>query len=641
MSSSETFDTEIVDISEFFSSKESSSGREDESENKSTFNAVDSPIKELKAIILSLDWEITDEIADNFISEVDRLQDVWKADKSVISFLQILRALGKYLRTHKADAHPESIKLLYSVYNNFEKIVLTNEITEDQEKFILKEELEKFHQLKEKIALAATAASEGKANESLLSALKTILLEIDWKITDQTMQKFDLEINKLEQIWSSDKNFLTPLQMMRAIGKYINKNKLDSHPDSIKLLSTVFNHFEKMALSEEMSPEEQQELIQDDLEKFSQLKANILSVKEAPSPEHIIETESYGPAAIKTKIDLPAKAHEYGDSFADEDLGYVEPISFDTDENVQPPAFASGFSDAPGSAEEEVGNRLDALFADDKDLDEGELKPLEPSSDSKEVDGRLDYLFAENDQGLPSGPAATLSGGMDGVVPLASAEEDVDLDLRSDSLTPSIPPGQISSDLTYDQEIETVTPMPVEPLPVEPLPEGLLQDSTNVPGWGEAKRDSGIFPDVEVPERTGEEKKLQVNRIAPLLEIIGSAKDLAQLDISTLTREISTLEESLQNPSQQILLQIVQSISIYIERVRIHSHPESLKIMMAAGQKLAEIETSEQEQPSDFFNTIQPILSQYIEFQNSILFPAVSAFTAREEEIKKILGLTL
>ena len=136
MSSSETFDTGIVDISEFFSGGDSSFN-EEESEKKSTINEVDSPIKELKAIILSLDWEISDEIADSFITEVDRLSDVWQSDKSVVSFLSILRALGKYLRTHKADAHPDSIKLLYSVYNNFEKIVLTNEIPEEQEKNIL------------------------------------------------------------------------------------------------------------------------------------------------------------------------------------------------------------------------------------------------------------------------------------------------------------------------------------------------------------------------------------------------------------------------------------------------------------------------------------------------------------------------
>jgi len=85
---------------------------------------------------------------------------------------------------------------LYSVYNNFEKIVLTDEIPEAEEQQILKEKLKQFNELKEKIALAATAASEGKANEHLLSALKTILLEIDWQITNSTMQKFNIDKSK-------------------------------------------------------------------------------------------------------------------------------------------------------------------------------------------------------------------------------------------------------------------------------------------------------------------------------------------------------------------------------------------------------------------------------------------------------------
>ena len=109
MSSDYDFDTEIVDISEFFSHGDAGSAAaqtEDTTEQKSTFGEVDSPIKELKSIILSLDWEITDEIADDFVAEIDKLSEIWKADTTVTSFLQILRALGKYLRTHKGTTPP-------------------------------------------------------------------------------------------------------------------------------------------------------------------------------------------------------------------------------------------------------------------------------------------------------------------------------------------------------------------------------------------------------------------------------------------------------------------------------------------------------------------------------------------------------
>ncbi len=683
MSSNETFDTGIVDISEFFSGGDSSFN-EEESENKSTFNEVDSPIKELKAIILSLDWEITDDIADSFITEIDRLSDVWQSDKSVVSFLSILRALGKYLRTHKADAHPDSIKILYSVYNNFEKIVLTNEITEEQEKGILKEELEKFHKLKEKIALAAVAESEGKANESLLSALKTILLEIDWQITDQTMQKFDIEISKLEQIWITDKNFLTLLQMMRAIGTYINKNKLDSHPDSIKLLSTVFQHFEQMALSEDINPEEQHKLIQGDLEKFTQLKKQIIAVKPASPAETFVDTEDKEAPASQVEASLPAFIHEEEGSPDNEDFGYVEPISFDSDETAQPPAAdISDMSHLQDGSEAEVQNRLNDLFADNNDFDVVEPIPQEHPLDSGEVDGRLDDLFAEDDQGValdsfesPSSfdtneivplsdtEAEDFTFSQEGVTPLPALDDTddtivldeevvpladesfADSDFHSDDSPAPLPPGQISSDIYPDQGMESVTPLGVEPLPVEPLPvEPVPQDEVSSITEDSPTLDFGVAAEPGIslneisPEQQKEEDDFQPNLTANLLEVVRSAENLEQLNIAALTDEIKCVQDSLQSPAQKISLQIIQSITLYIEKAGSIAHPDCLKVLLNSCEKLAKSGIGDLDQGGNILNNIQETLNQYIEFQNCIIYPAVTEFAAKEKEIKKILGL--
>jgi hypothetical protein len=580
LGSNETFDTDIVDISEFFSSG-SSGFRDDEPDKKSTFNEIDSPIKELKAIILSLDWEITDEIADGFIAEVDRLSDVWKSDKSVLAFLHILRALGKYLRTHKADAHPDSIKLLYSVYNNFEKIVLTNEISEDQEKQILNEELKKFHKLKEKIALAAAAMSEGKANESLLSALKTILLEIDWQITDQSMQKFDIEINKLERIWSTDKNFLTLLQMMRAIGSYINKNKLDSHPDSIKLLSTVFQHFEKMALSEDLSLEEQQELVAADLEKFTQLKKQIISLKSAPSAEKIVEEEYVVEAPVQQPpLDLPAQVYEEGETLGEEDFGFVEPIRFDTDEATIPPAGISEVQGLPEGGGEEVDNRLNDLFAEDDYGIPADSPGTTPISDMDEVVP----LSGEPTEALPSFDEE--------ITPLSQVEEIVPLPEQQETVST---PGQISS----DQDIEPVTPLPTEEI-----------------------------------EQRGE---LTVR----LIDILDSAENINQLDVQALTDEIQTLRTSLQSPAQQALQRIILSLATYVEIVGTLAAPDCFSLLSDACRKLAETENLDLSQSNVLYDSIFSLMNQYIEFQTTAIFPVISDFAAKEKEIKKILGITL
>ncbi len=58
----ESFDTDDVDLFEF-SSEESS------------------PLTQLKSIILSLDWEITDETLQELADEIEHLQPMWEDDK--------------------------------------------------------------------------------------------------------------------------------------------------------------------------------------------------------------------------------------------------------------------------------------------------------------------------------------------------------------------------------------------------------------------------------------------------------------------------------------------------------------------------------------------------------------------------------
>ena len=87
-------------------------------------DADNSPIKELKSVVLSLEWEITDQVMQRLTEEISNLEDVYKVDKIVVAFLQLLGSLGKYIQKKKADAHPESISLLNSVYEHLEKAIL-------------------------------------------------------------------------------------------------------------------------------------------------------------------------------------------------------------------------------------------------------------------------------------------------------------------------------------------------------------------------------------------------------------------------------------------------------------------------------------------------------------------------------------
>ena len=110
------------------------------------------PLANLKAIILSIDWEINNEIMDNLIEQTEILKKTYKDDKIVQLFLELLGSAGKYMKVEKAGADPEVIKVLNALYASLEIITLTKEITEKERKKTFLIEAKKFKKLQRKLS---------------------------------------------------------------------------------------------------------------------------------------------------------------------------------------------------------------------------------------------------------------------------------------------------------------------------------------------------------------------------------------------------------------------------------------------------------------------------------------------------------
>jgi len=121
------------------------------------------PLKDLKAEVLSIDWEITDKVMTRFIGEVERLKAKYHGDKIFLAFLQLLRSLGGYVRKKKGKAHPDAIRLLNSVYNSLEKVVGLKGAPEMERKKILFAEIKRFNELKREITAGKKSKSPSPA----------------------------------------------------------------------------------------------------------------------------------------------------------------------------------------------------------------------------------------------------------------------------------------------------------------------------------------------------------------------------------------------------------------------------------------------------------------------------------------------
>jgi hypothetical protein len=137
-------------------------GDEEATENppKSGMETMDHPLRELKSNVLSIDWEITDDVMTKFVEQVAALQDTYQKDKIVLVFLQLLGSIGEYIRINLGKSHPDAFKILNSLFENLEKIVLSEDLAETEKKKILAAELNKYKKLKGQLATAKPQVEE-------------------------------------------------------------------------------------------------------------------------------------------------------------------------------------------------------------------------------------------------------------------------------------------------------------------------------------------------------------------------------------------------------------------------------------------------------------------------------------------------
>ncbi|MGE0087524.1 MAG: hypothetical protein AB7S75_24205 [Desulfococcaceae bacterium] len=145
--------------------------KEDKPEEKKIIDpkkVENSMIKDLKSVILSLEWEITDQVMQKLGEEIRKLEGKCKDDKIVVAFLQLLGSLGKYIRKKRADAHPDSIRLLNSVYENLETVMLSDDLSEAEKRKMLVTQVGKYKKLKDEIIVTKSpeAAKTEKSKPS-------------------------------------------------------------------------------------------------------------------------------------------------------------------------------------------------------------------------------------------------------------------------------------------------------------------------------------------------------------------------------------------------------------------------------------------------------------------------------------------
>jgi len=418
----EAFDTDDVDLFEF-------TGEED------------SPLTRLKSIILSLDWEITDEILQELADELGELEKVWEGDKVARVYLQGLDKIGRYLRSQGAYAHPNAIKLLLTFYYNFEKIISSPDITGDTIAALLKGDVRKFKILQYQISQTAPPPGVEEEGESAieteaplpvdsdnpLQLLKASILGLEWEVTDEGLGEFGRRVTGVEETCGDDRAAQVLIQGLKALGAYITEEKGDAHPEAFTLLHSFYEGLETLLGNGDLDDDRRQELLIDRVSRLNALKAAIARaaasttastadevVDEILQPEKDEETPSM-PAAEEEEIsfDLAGEADlAERDSPDAGTVAAMETAESPYPEDVLDPSAIQPVTDeiADDFIEEElsIGTEITpALAGSDEEtgFDEELAIASLDTSPVEEIEEQLDLLFPDADQ-EETGPEA-------------------------------------------------------------------------------------------------------------------------------------------------------------------------------------------------------------------------------------------
>jgi len=117
------------------------------SEGGETVNLQALPLAELKDIVLSLEWEVTDDLLDEFLNEVKKLCVIFASDQHVPLLLRILGILGRYIKTYQGDTHPHVFKTLFGTHASLEKLFSAPRTPAARQQ-IIKQEVMRYHSLR-------------------------------------------------------------------------------------------------------------------------------------------------------------------------------------------------------------------------------------------------------------------------------------------------------------------------------------------------------------------------------------------------------------------------------------------------------------------------------------------------------------
>ena len=111
--------------------------------------------------------------------------------------------------------------------------------------------------------------------------LKSIILAIDWEITEEALDALLAQADSLLPRYEADKTSSTLLKILKSLAKYLRTQGSNAHPNAIMQIMSAYSSLEKVAADDNISESDKETILVKAVKQFKQLKAEITGPKAA------------------------------------------------------------------------------------------------------------------------------------------------------------------------------------------------------------------------------------------------------------------------------------------------------------------------------------------------------------------------
>ncbi len=221
-------------------------------------------------MIKAFSQESSSEHLDTIRSAVNQIEAQEKPGSALHAVARMIRSVTLYLASSSASAKPEALPVLTALGQNAQQLIDQADTLDRQKTSqLFDHSMAVFKSLKQKIATRPVFTKDQ------MEELHSVILSIDWEITDQTLKDFEITVNRLMTLTRSESMYYAFLKLIQSLGRYIGTRKSAAHNDSIPLLRSIASAFETVVLSAGMTIPEKKQLLSDCLEQFKAFKTSI------------------------------------------------------------------------------------------------------------------------------------------------------------------------------------------------------------------------------------------------------------------------------------------------------------------------------------------------------------------------------